>query len=41
MPGGHGGSDRIFNLLTEVLAIPGPSGQEEIVRAFATTPSAE
>ena len=34
MPGGHGGGDRIFNLLKELLEIPGPTGQEEAVRVW-------
>ena len=34
MPGGDGGSGRIFDLFAALLAIPGPSGQEEAVRVW-------
>ena len=34
MPGGTGEATGLFNLLKELLEIPGPSGQEEAVRVW-------
>lgn len=34
MPSGTEADDRVFNLLQEATAIPGPSGQEELVRVW-------